>query len=104
MHMHPHPDHHDHRYDTQGPATSGPETHMFERDDLFLRERLADLRATATAVHPLADTPSVSVLDRTRQTIGRSLIAVGTVVAGAGLDLRDRASEARPDRDRGLVA
>ena len=104
MHMHPHPDHHDHRHDTQGPSSAGPETHMFERDDLFLRERLADLRATATALHPIAGEPGASVLERTRRTIGRGLIAVGTLVAGAGLDLRERTGDGRPDRDHGLVA
>ena len=104
MNMHPHPDNHDHRHVPQRPASAGPESHMFERDDLFLRERLADLRATAVALHPVTDARGSSVLDRTRRTIGRGLIAVGTAVAGAGSELRERTTDVRPDPDRGLVA
>ena len=97
MHMHPRPDIPQHAHH---PARTGTETHMFERDDLFLRERLADLRETAATLHSADAATHDGVLDRTRRTIGRGLIAVGSVIAGASDELRD----ATDARDAGLVA
>ena len=97
MNIHPRPDYEDPgQYAAHHPVTAGPERHMYERDDLFIRERVADLRATATQLHPDPATRGASVLDRTRRTIGRGLIAVGTAVAGATAELTDRPSDARP--------
>jgi hypothetical protein len=97
MLIHPRPEIPQH---AQRPASSGTETHMFERDDLFLRERLAELRETAATLHSAGAVTHGGVLDRTRRTIGRGLIAVGSVIAGASDDLRD----ATDARDAGLVA
>ena len=96
MHMHPHPDV---PSATHRPAPAGRETSMYERDDLFIRERVADLRATASALHPDPDARGASVLDRTRQTIGRGFIAVGTALAGATAELADRPSDVRRTSD-----
>jgi len=104
MHIHPRPDYEDPaHYHPHRPASAGPETHMFERDDLFIRERVADLRATATQLHPDPDAKGASVLDRTRRTIGRGLIAVGMAVAGATAELTDRSPDARPATDAHLA-
>jgi len=97
MNIHPRPDYEDpDRFDADRPAIAGPERHMYERDDLFIRERVADLRATATQLRPDPSTRGPSVLDRTRRTLGRGLIVVGTAVAGATAELTERPSDGRP--------
>ena len=100
MHMHPQPDH---PPTPRSPGAPGLEIHMFDRDDLFLRERLAALRATAATLHPGA-ADHAGVLSRTRKTIGRGLIAVGSAVAGAGAELRDQTDAQGDTRDAGLLA
>jgi hypothetical protein len=72
---------------------------MFDRDDLFLRERLADLRETAATLRGPATHDGV--LARTRRTIGRGLIAVGATIAGATDELHP---DGRDRRDAGLAA
>ena len=104
MNIHPRPDYEDPgHFDAHLPATAGPESAMYERDQLFIRERVADLRATATRFRPDDDDRGSSVLDRTRRTIGRGLIAVGTAVAGATAELTDRSPEVRPATDAPLA-
>ena len=77
---------------------------MFERDDLYLRERLAELRAAAH--HPYADAHGESLLERARRSLGRSLIAMGTAVAGTASDAREvlAADEACTDCGVGAAA
>ncbi len=104
MHIHPRPDYEDpDRYDTHRPVTTGWERPMYQRDDLFIRERVADLQASATGLHPRPEARGASVLDRTRRTIGRGLIAVGTAVAGATAELADRAADVRSAGDAPLA-
>jgi hypothetical protein len=104
MHIHPRPEYEDPGHlDAHRPASAGPETTMYERDQLFIRERVADLRATATQLHPDTDARGASILDRTRRTLGRGLIAVGTAVAGATAELTDRSSDVRPATDGPLA-
>jgi hypothetical protein len=104
MNIHPRPDYEDPgQFDTHLPAMAGSETPMYHRDQLFIRERVADLRATATRIRPDSDAPGVSVLDRTRRTIGRGLIAVGTAVAGATAELTDRSTDVLPATDAPLA-
>ena len=98
MLMHPRPDHH--HPTTRSPGIAGPETTMFDHHDLFLRERLKQLRDAAT-LHPQTDGRD-GVVTRTRRTIGRGLIAVGSAVAGAGHELREL--DPRDARDAGLAA
>ena len=44
MHIHHRPDYEDPDcYDTHRPVTTGWERPMYQRDDLFIRERVADL-------------------------------------------------------------
>ena len=100
MHMHPQPDH---PPTTRSPGSPGLETHMFDRDDLFLRERLVALRETAATLHPDVAGQD-GVLTRTRRTIGRGLIAVGSAVAWASADLRDQTDARGDTRDAGLLA
>lgn len=104
MNIHPRPDYEDPGdFDARLPATAGPETAMYERDQLFIRERVADLRASAIRLRPDPDAKGATVIDRTRRTIGRGLIAVGTAVAGATAELTDRSPEVRPATDAPLA-
>jgi hypothetical protein len=104
MHIHPRPDYEDPGlHDAHRPAMAGPETSMYERDQLFIRERVAGLRATAGQLRPDTDARGASILVRTRRTIGRGLIAVGTAVAGATAELADRATDVRSASDAPLA-
>jgi hypothetical protein len=104
MNIHPRPDYEDPgQFDAHLPAPAGPATTMYERDQLFIRERVADLRATATQLRPDPGAKGSSVLHRTRRTIGRGLIAVGTAVAGVTAELTDRSPERQPANDATLA-
>jgi predicted component of type VI protein secretion system len=104
MHIHPRPEYEDPGHlDAHRPAPAGPETTMYERDQLFIRERVADLRATATQLRPDHDARGASIVHRTRRTIGRGLIAVGTAVAGATAELADRSTDVRATTDAPLA-
>jgi hypothetical protein len=79
MHTHPQPDN---LFEIPASlATARSETPMFERDDLFVRERVAELRATAAAVRARDGAP-VRAVARLRFVVGHALISVGATVAG----------------------
>jgi hypothetical protein len=85
------------------PAQPGatPRPGIFERDDLFLTERIRELRAASTAIRPRRHSADDALVGRARRTVGAALIAIGTAVAGARIGV---ASDAPPSDERGVGA
>ena len=104
MHIHPRPDYQDpDRYDTivparpdgRGPCTNATTCSSASESPTFRRRRPDSTHDPRPQGHRSSD--------RTRRTIGRGLIAVGTAVAGATAELADRATDVRSAGDAPLT-
>ena len=101
MHMHPRPGPHDRPPRHAGSRHAGRETPMFNATTCSFASDSPTFGPPRPSFIPSPE-PGASVLDRTRRTIGRGLIAVGTLVAGADPSSRPP-GDVRPDRDTPLA-